>query len=70
MFLYDSIEFHADSYLEGGLNIGYFTDSWEINAYARNITDELKLIAAIDFNNLEGIINEQRTWGAEVIFRF
>jgi iron complex outermembrane receptor protein len=70
MFLYDSLEFHADDFLEGGLNIGYVTDSWQIGVYGRNITDELKLIAAIDFNNLEGIINEQRTYGAEVTFRF
>jgi len=66
MFLYDSIEFSADSYLEGGLNIGYITDRWEVGVYSRNITDELKLIAAIDFNNLEGIINEQRTFGIVV----
>ena len=70
MFLYDSVEFHADSYLEGGLNIGYATDRYEIAVYGRNITDELKLVAAIDFNNLEGIINEQRTYGIEATFRF
>ena len=70
MFLYDSVEFHADSFLEGGLNIGYATERWEVGVYGRNITDELKLIAAIDFNNLEGIINEQLTYGIEATFRF
>ena len=70
MFLYDSREFHADSFLEGGLNVGYVTDGFEVALYARNITDELELIAAIDFNNLEGIINEQRTYGIEATFRF
>jgi len=70
MFLYDSVEFHADSFLEGGLNIGYVTERWEVGVYGRNITDELKLIAAIDFNNLEGIINEQLTYGIEATFRF
>jgi iron complex outermembrane receptor protein len=70
MFLYDSAEFHADSFLEGGLNIGYVTERWEVGLYGRNITDELKLIAAIDFNNLEGIINEQFTYGIEATFRF
>jgi iron complex outermembrane recepter protein len=70
MFLYDSREFHADSFLEGGLNIGYVTERWEVGVYGRNITDELKLIAAIDFNNLEGIINEQLTYGIEATFRF
>ena len=70
MFLYDSVEFHADSFLEGGVNIGYATERWEVGVYGRNITDELKLIAAIDFNNLEGIINEQLTYGIEATFRF
>jgi iron complex outermembrane receptor protein len=70
MFLYDSVEFHADSFLEGGINVGYMTDSWEIAVYGRNVTDELKLVAAIDFNNLEGIINEQFTYGIEATFRF
>ena len=70
MFLYDSVEFHADSFLEGGINVGYVTDRWEVAVYGRNITDELKLIAAIDFNNLEGIINEQFTYGVEATFRF
>jgi len=70
MFLYDSVEFHADSFLEGGINVGYVTDRWEVSVYGRNITDELKLVAAIDFNNLEGIINEQFTYGVEATFRF
>jgi len=70
MFLYDSREFHADSFLEGGINVGYVTDRWEVGLYGRNITDELKLIAAIDFNNFEGIINEPRTYGIEATFRF
>jgi iron complex outermembrane receptor protein len=70
MFLYDSTEFHADSFLEGGINAGYVTERWEVGVYGRNITDELKLIAAIDFNNLEGIINEQFTYGIEATFRF
>jgi iron complex outermembrane receptor protein len=70
MFLYDSVEFHADSFLEGGVNIGYVTDRWEVGVYGRNITDEVKLIAAIDFNNLEGIINEPLTYGIEATFRF
>ena len=70
MFLYDLPRFHADSFLEGGVNIGYVTEKWEVGVYRRNITDELKLIAAIDFNNLEGIINEPLTYGIEATFRF
>ena len=70
MFLYNSAEFRAPSLLEGGINVGYVTDRWEVGVYGRNITDELELIAAIDFNNLEGIINEPRTYGIEATFRF
>ncbi len=70
MFLYNSAEFHAPSLLEGGLNISYATERWEIGGYVRNMTDEMELIAAIDFNNLEGIISEPRTYGLEATFRF
>jgi len=69
-FLYESREFRADAFLEGGAVIGFSGESFEVNAYVRNITDELELIAAIDFNNLEGIINEPQTYGVEVTFRF
>jgi iron complex outermembrane receptor protein len=69
-FLYNSNEFRADSFVEGGINIGYSNETVEFSIYGRNITDELKLIAAIDFNNLEGIINEPQTYGMEFIIRF
>jgi iron complex outermembrane receptor protein len=69
-FLYESEEFRGDAFLEGGLNVGYTTERYDVQAYVRNLTDELELIAAIDFNNLEGIINEPRTYGIEATFRF
>ncbi len=69
-FLYDSKEFHGDALLEGGINAGYTTDSWEISLYGRNITDEDELVAAIDFNNLEGIVNDPLTYGVEFSCRF
>ncbi|MFT5481819.1 MAG: iron complex outermembrane receptor protein [Halieaceae bacterium] len=69
-FLYDSVEFHGDSLFEGGLNVGYVTDRYEISVYGRNITDETDLVAAIDFNNLEGIITDPRTYGIEFTARF
>jgi iron complex outermembrane receptor protein len=70
MFLYNSEEFHSDSFLEGGVMLGYSTDRWDLSVYGRNITDEELLIAAIDFNNLEGIINERQTYGFEATFKF
>jgi len=69
-FLYESREFRGDAFLEGGALVGYRNENFEINGYVRNMTDELKLIAAIDFNNLEGIVNEPPTYGVEMIIRW
>ena len=56
----------------GGLKAGYITadDKYEIAVYGRNITDEDQLVGAIDFNNLEGIVNDPATWGVEFTARF
>jgi len=71
-FLYTSEEFRGDSLLEGGINIGYVSsdDKYEVAIYGRNITDQIKLVAGIDFNNLEGIINDPRTYGISFTTRF
>ncbi len=69
-FLYESLEFRGDAFLEGGANIGWQNDRFDVGAYVRNMTDDLELIAAIDFNNLEGIINEPMTYGVEFTFHF
>jgi iron complex outermembrane recepter protein len=67
MFLYEAIEYRAKSSLEGGLRVGYNWDNYEVSVYGRNITNRQQVVAAIDFNNLTGIINEPRTYG--VTFR-
>ncbi len=66
-FLYESVEFVGDSMLEGGLRLGYSWDngSKDVALYGRNITDELVILAGIDFNNLTGMVNEPRTVGVE-----
>ena len=69
-FLYESREFRGDALLEGGLRVAYATERWELGFYGRNITDEDKLIAAIDFNNLEGIVNDPRIWGVDFQYNF
>ncbi|MBD9367303.1 TonB-dependent receptor [Xanthomonas sp. XNM01] len=71
-FLYESAEFRGRSTLEGGLRVGY---SWghgdrEVALFGRNITDQTRIVGAIDFNNLTGFINEPRTWGVEFRTRF
>ncbi len=70
-FLYDSVEFNEDAYWLGGLRAGYKNnDGVEVSVYVRNITDEIVLEGAIDFNNLTGFVNEPRTYGIEVGFDF
>ena len=67
MFLYEAKEYRAKSSLEGGLRVGY---SWadgryELAVYGRNITNQQQVVAAIDFDNLTGIINEPRSYGVQ-----
>lgn len=67
MFLYQAKEYTAKTSLEGGLRVGYgwANGRYEVAAYARNITDRQRVIAAIDFNNLTGILNEPRSYGLQ-----
>jgi iron complex outermembrane recepter protein len=67
MFLYKAVEYTAKPLLEGGLRVGYGWDNgkYELAAYSRNITDRRQVVAAIDFNNLTGILNEPRSYGLQ-----
>ena len=67
MFLYEAKEYTAKSLLEGGLRVGYVwaDGKYELAAYGRNITNKQQVIAAIDFNNLTGILNEPRSYGVQ-----
>ncbi len=71
-FLYDSVEFRGESLLEGGIRIGYAWDfgDQEFVFYGRNITNRIRAVGGIDFNNLTAFVNEPRTWGAQYIRRF
>jgi len=70
-FLYEAAEFRGRALLEGGLKIAYKThDGLEVGAFARNITNQIRSISAIDFNNLTGMINEPRIIGGEVKISF
>ena len=72
MFLYEAKEYTAKSLLEGGLRVGYKwgDGKYEVAAFARNITDRVQVVGAIDFANLTGILNEPRTLGAQVKVNF
>lgn len=72
MFLYEAKEYNAKSLLEGGLRAGYKwgDGKYEVAAYGRNITNRQQLVAAIDFNNLSGILNDPRTYGVQAKITF
>ncbi|MBS0411860.1 MAG: TonB-dependent receptor [Proteobacteria bacterium] len=71
-FLYDSAEFQSPNRVEGGLRIGYSYKGgqWEAAVFGRNITNDVSLEGAIDFDNLTGFVNDPRTWGFELKTKF
>ncbi|GGF05972.1 TonB-dependent receptor [Aliidongia dinghuensis] len=71
-FLYQSKEFTGQSLLLGGLRVGYVDRDrgLEFAAYVHNILDNVKVTGAIDFDNLTGFVNDPRTYGVEVRYRF
>ncbi len=66
-FLYEAAEFTGKPLTEGGLRVGYNWDGgkYEVAAFGRNITDQVRVTGAIDFNNLTGFTNEPRQWGVQ-----
>lgn len=71
-FLYDSVEFQDRSLLEGGVRIGYadHDGGYELAAFGRNITNDVSIEGAIDFNNFSAFVNEPPVWGVEFLKRF
>ncbi|ELX12797.1 TonB-dependent receptor [Janthinobacterium sp. HH01] len=62
-FLYAAKEYAVKPLTQGGLRVGYKWDRYEVALYGRNITNQVEAQAAIDINNLTGIVNEPRTYG-------
>ena len=64
-FLYESVEFTGKALTEGGLRLGYTWAAGKYDAaiFGRNITNQMRIVGGIDFNNLTGFINEPRTVG-------
>jgi iron complex outermembrane receptor protein len=71
-FLYESVEYTGRSLTEGGLRVGYnWSDGrYDASVFGRNITNQIRVVGGIDFNNLTGFINEPRVWGVEFNARF
>ena len=70
--LYESLEFNADSRIEGGLRVGYTGNDgqYEIALFARNITAEDNVQGVIDFNNNTAFVNEPRVIGVSLGFDY
>ena len=66
-FLYEATEFTGKALTEGGLRVGYLwgNGKYEAAGFVRNITNQIRVTGAIDFNNLTGFINEPRTYGVQ-----
>ncbi len=66
-FLYEAREFTGPALTEGGLRVGYVfgNGKYEVAAFGRNITNQIRVVGGIDFNNNTGFINEPRTWGVQ-----
>ena len=70
-FLYEAKEFKGRALLEGGLRVAYQSPhGYEVAVFARNITNQIRSISAIDFNNLTGMINDPRIIAGEIKFHF
>jgi len=71
-FLYEAPEYKAKPLTEGGLRAGYKwgNGKYEVAAFGRNITNKQVIIGAIDFDNLTGMLNEPRTYGATLKVNF
>ena len=71
-FLYEAPEYKAKPLTEGGVRVGYKwgDGKYEVAAFGRNITDKRVILGAIDFDNLTGMLNEPRTYGATLKVNF
>ncbi|MBB4098954.1 TonB-dependent receptor [Sphingomonas kyeonggiensis] len=68
--LYKTNEFYSDGNFEGGLKVGYTggNGTWEIAAFARNITNEKNLKGVIE-NYMAAVLNEPRVIGISLTGR-
>jgi iron complex outermembrane receptor protein len=71
-FLYESKEFVGPPLAQGGVRIGYtWSDKkYEVAAFCRNCTNQIRATGAIDFENATGFINDPRIVGGQVSVKF
>ena len=71
-FLYEAKEFVGPPLAQGGVRIGYtWSDKkYEVAAFCRNCTNQIRVTGAIDFENATGFINDPRIVGGQISVKF
>jgi iron complex outermembrane receptor protein len=71
-FLYEAKEFVGPPLTQGGVRLGYtWSDKkYEVAAFCRNCTNQIRTIGAIDFENATGFINDPRIVGGQISVKF
>ena len=71
-FLDKEQEFVGPSLFQLGVRIGYTWDKkkYEVAAFCRNCTDQIRNIGGINFENFTGFINDPRIVGGQLMVRF
>ena len=71
-FLDKELEFTGPSLFQLGVRIGYTwaSSKYEVAAFCRNCTDQIRNIGGINFENFTGFINDPRIVGGQLTMRF
>jgi iron complex outermembrane recepter protein len=71
-FLDEEKEFIGAPLFQGGLRLGYLWNQgkYEVAAFCRNCTNEIRVIGGINFDNATGMINDPRIIGGQATVRF
>jgi iron complex outermembrane receptor protein len=71
-FLDKELEFTGPALFQLGARIGYSwnNNKFEVAAFCRNCTDQIRNIGGINFENFTGFINDPRIIGGQVMVRF
>lgn len=71
-FLDKELEFTGPSLFQLGARIGYswHSNKYEVAAFCRNCTNQIRNIGGINFENFTGFINDPRIIGGQVMVRF
>jgi iron complex outermembrane receptor protein len=71
-FLDKELEFTGPSLFQLGVRIGYTwaNNKYEVAAFCRNCTDQIRNTGGINFENFTGFINDPRIVGGQLMMRF